>query len=379
MSKKQDISKLPIQNPQKPPPPKQDISQLPPKKPMPTLYKAFLAFLGGGFLLVLCCAFFLGGRTSPTPTAVVEALQEIEQEESTNTPRPTVTPISTKAATNTPKPKNTSTPTGTVRLTSTPKPTDTPIPVMSKEESLKKWRVPFISSALAIGLCRQTILDPAKINPLGYTILLTAAAEGIEDWEPESDQVEIKNQVSAEMTAFGDVLVQLSENEIAQTELPAALDETCSSLGTTWDNLREQAKNDGLTDDDFQDFFVEIEESLTSSEAPASEPTATTTPAPTQTNVPTPTDTPMPVPTLTSTATPAPIPPTPTLPPPPTNTPVPAAPPAACGCSGDSYNCGDFSTHAEAQGCFDYCVAQGAGDIHRLDQDNDGDACESLP
>lgn len=56
------------------------------------------------------------------------------------------------------------------------------------------------------------------------------------------------------------------------------------------------------------------------------------------------------------------------------------APPAGgstCSCSGDTYNCTDFSSHSSAQACFNYCVEQGAGDIHRLDQDNDGDACES--
>lgn len=57
-----------------------------------------------------------------------------------------------------------------------------------------------------------------------------------------------------------------------------------------------------------------------------------------------------------------------------------AAPPAtACSCNGDTYNCPAFGSHAAAQACFDYCVSVGVGDIHRLDQDNDGNACESLP
>jgi len=47
-----------------------------------------------------------------------------------------------------------------------------------------------------------------------------------------------------------------------------------------------------------------------------------------------------------------------------------------CSCSGDTYNCGDFSSHSSAQACFDYCVQQGKGDIHKLDRDNDGLACE---
>jgi len=73
--------------------------------------------------------------------------------------------------------------------------------------------------------------------------------------------------------------------------------------------------------------------------------------------------------------------PSPTSPPPPSPTPPPATPPPApvCDCSGNIYNCSDFSTHAAAQACYDYCLSLGVGDIHRLDGDNDGIACESLP
>lgn len=52
---------------------------------------------------------------------------------------------------------------------------------------------------------------------------------------------------------------------------------------------------------------------------------------------------------------------------------------AACSCTGDSLNCSDFSSHASAQECFSYCKSQGKGDVHKLDQDDDGSACESLP
>ena len=45
-------------------------------------------------------------------------------------------------------------------------------------------------------------------------------------------------------------------------------------------------------------------------------------------------------------------------------------------CSYNAYNCGDFSTHAEAQEVFEGC---GSGDVHGLDRDNDGLACETLP
>lgn len=39
-------------------------------------------------------------------------------------------------------------------------------------------------------------------------------------------------------------------------------------------------------------------------------------------------------------------------------------------------DCGDFSTHAEAQAFFE---SAGPGDPHGLDRDEDGIACETLP
>lgn len=64
----------------------------------------------------------------------------------------------------------------------------------------------------------------------------------------------------------------------------------------------------------------------------------------------------------------------------PTQTTLPpvAAPNSNYICTANTYNCTDFSTHAEAQAVFNACGGVG-NDIHRLDSDGDGDACESLP
>jgi hypothetical protein len=51
-----------------------------------------------------------------------------------------------------------------------------------------------------------------------------------------------------------------------------------------------------------------------------------------------------------------------------------------CACYDDLYNCAtDFLSQRTAQRCYTHCLEQGAGDIHQLDHDGDGDACESLP
>jgi hypothetical protein len=142
-------------------------------------------------------------------------------------------------------------------------------------------------------------------------------------------------------------------------------------------------------------------EPTTAPRATAELATETATMEPTATHTATPTPTPTPSPSATRTPTPKPSrTPRPTAAPLPTRTAAPAAtptsaplatpppPPAAtatgaifpgCTCQADTLNCGDFDTHSEAQSCFNFCVQQGAGDIYGLDQDNDGNACESLP
>jgi hypothetical protein len=50
---------------------------------------------------------------------------------------------------------------------------------------------------------------------------------------------------------------------------------------------------------------------------------------------------------------------------------------AVCSCNDDTLNCGDFFSQTSAQACFDHCVEQNVGDIHRLDSDDDNYACES--
>lgn len=50
-----------------------------------------------------------------------------------------------------------------------------------------------------------------------------------------------------------------------------------------------------------------------------------------------------------------------------------------CQCNG-GLGCKDFSTHDQAQACYEYCKALGHGDVHGLDgSDQDGLACENLP
>lgn len=119
----------------------------------------------------------------------------------------------------------------------------------------------------------------------------------------------------------------------------------------------------------------------TATVTPSVTATATPTKTPTTTATRTPTATATRTPTATATPTKTPK-PTATIKP--TKTPKPTATattiPGNCTiCSSDVYNCSDFRTQAEAQECYDYCYDIAGYDVHGLDSDDDGEACESLP
>jgi hypothetical protein len=59
----------------------------------------------------------------------------------------------------------------------------------------------------------------------------------------------------------------------------------------------------------------------------------------------------------------------------PTNGSPTRLPVAVCDCTGDIYDC-EWAMQTAAQACFDYCMESGAGDVHGLDPDHNGKACE---
>jgi hypothetical protein len=47
-----------------------------------------------------------------------------------------------------------------------------------------------------------------------------------------------------------------------------------------------------------------------------------------------------------------------------------------CSCRTDRYNCADFKTRREARELYDCCMQKVGHDVHGLDRDSDGIACE---
>lgn len=59
-------------------------------------------------------------------------------------------------------------------------------------------------------------------------------------------------------------------------------------------------------------------------------------------------------------------------------TPPPRFQPGDCSCVADTLSCDDFPSRRAAQECFDACAAAGAGDVYRLDADDDLYVCEAF-
>ena len=54
-------------------------------------------------------------------------------------------------------------------------------------------------------------------------------------------------------------------------------------------------------------------------------------------------------------------------------------PPNDIDCSGEKHDCADFKTQEEAQAVYNYCFRLTKRDVHGLDNDGDGIACQQLP
>jgi hypothetical protein len=230
-------------------------------------------------------------------------------------PTHTLAPTSTPRPTYTPQPTPTSTRTPTPTRTSTPRPSPSPTPA----PIACTWSVAYVADV--------TIPDGTRLDP-GAAFVKTWRIQnnGTCDWEnarlafTSGEQMQAPSSVSIPLTAAG-AEVDISVEMIA----PA----TVGNYSAAWSVCQG--------DNCFSKMTVQI----VSGDLPTAPP-------------PQPTETPQ---AAQSTPAPAPV----------------------CDCSGDLYNCGDFSTHRAAQACFNYCREQGRGDIHRLDSDNNGSACESLP
>lgn len=148
--------------------------------------------------------------------------------------------------------------------------------------------------------------------------------------------------------------VRALQNELAVGALlPVVLGEVAGPVPTMTPSLTATATSTG-----------------TATHTPTMTMTPTATGTATMTGTPTATATVTRTPTVTVTAT---VTRTPTA------TATKSAPPGCSTCASDVYNCSDFDSQAEAQACFDYCMALVGSDVHRLDADNNGVACESLP
>lgn len=325
---------------------------------------------------VACCGLSTCGVWLLTPTPVVTVVEVTATPTGSVTVPTEVSPTSTLeptgVPTSTPRPTLTLwprvTPIRTPRLTSTPRSTSTPRPVLTSttEPGFARIEARVVSVVdgdtikVEFGGAQYTIRliginTPETVHPSKPVEWMGPEASEANKRLVEGQVVYLEKDVS-ETDRYGRLLryVYLVDGLFVNAELVRL---GYAQVSTYPPDVR------------YTDLFLEMQQEARESErglwGPTPVPASTATPRPT---LPPPTATQPPQPTTTQPAT--------EPPPPPTEPPPPAA---ACDCSGNIYNCSDFSTHAQAQACYEYCIAQGRGDVHGLDRDKDGVACESLP
>lgn len=299
------------------------------------------------------CYSCSGGKKTAPKTATAAPTQAA-------TRRPTLRPLNTATATLSPSPTATAVPSATPRPTATRKPTATPtatptpmgqaarVVEVVDGDTIKVEVDGEVVTVRYIGIDTPETKDPNK--PVEWM--------GVEATEANRALVEGQTvylvQDVSETDRYGRWLryVYMADGTLVNAEL---VRQGYAQISTYPPDVAQEA------------VFVAAQEAARTAKVglwqPTPMPTATPRPTATQkpaaTRPPAPTNTRQPQPTAAPTATPG--------------------QQAVCDCSGDTLNCGDLKTHARAQACFDYCMSLGRGDVHRLDQDNDGIACESLP
>jgi len=300
--------------------------------------------------LPVCCCGGLASLVSPPSTPTPKAAAP--EPTATFTPPPTDTPTSTLTPTSTPAATRTSEPTAT--------PTPTLVPPTPEPPTATPTPTPMVEIAVVVEVIDGDTIE-VEINGRRYKVRYI----GIDAPETVHPQRPVEwmgpEAAAANRQLVGGKTVYL-EKDVSETDKYGRL------LRYVW--VGDTMVNAELVrlgfaqvstyppDIKYVDLFLKLQQEARQAERGLWGPTPTPTALP-------------PTPTLTPTITPV-------LP---TPTPPPATPPpvAVCDCSGNIYNCSDFATHAEAQACYEYCKSLGRGDIHRLDRDKDGLACESLP
>lgn len=290
--------------------------------------------------------------TEVTPTVVV-VVAPIEITPTIGTPTPTPLWADTSSVT-----------TSVVIIEASPTATMNPNPVQAVPPAIgeKGWQPPLESSAVATEAITPTLVQTMTVTPIVVTTYEVTPSTRSADVTPIL-------AITVELTPPLDTPTPISAEPSANTDSPlyGGPDFTYAILGQvtagepltiigwytegTWYLLANGLWLPGAAVDNAPLLLPLV--FPTSTPIPTNTPTITPTPLPTATLVGSPT----PTPTATSLDSPV------------------------CDCSADTYDClgNIFATRSEAQLCFEYCFRQTGLDIHLLDPNLNGMACENLP
>jgi hypothetical protein len=132
---------------------------------------------------------------------------------------------------------------------------------LSPDEAIAKWRDPIGYIGMMSLMCEESILIAKEAEPLNWGMsqvgisliiypLLSAIEQVLPNWQPLSDQVDIKNLIENNATSLK-ATVQNMPNQTTEEFLGSLVDQ-CESTRNIRITIIERAKLDGATDIDIK-------------------------------------------------------------------------------------------------------------------------------
>ena len=147
-------------------------------------------------------------------------------------------------------------------------------PQLSPEELQAKWRAPIGISALNVGICEGATETAQKVQSgesegfaafgelLAVSVMIQAVDESLAEAQPADDQTALVDQMQADVDALKEVLGPWINKETTSADVLAEIDDVCQQTNETFEEVVEQAADDGLSEEAARAIMEEMSEAM---------------------------------------------------------------------------------------------------------------------
>lgn len=147
-------------------------------------------------------------------------------------------------------------------------------PQLSPEELQAKWRAPIGISALNVGICEGAKETAQKVQSgeaegfaafgelLAVSVMIQVVDESLAEAQPVDDQTDLVDQMRADVDALKGVLGPWINKETTSADVLAEIDDVCQQTNETFEQVVEQAADDGLSEEAARAIMEEMSEAM---------------------------------------------------------------------------------------------------------------------